>query len=196
MTPSVGRSNMPEAWWIRRCYLLDLLQRMSLADCRPLSTPVSSGRQLSRHTGDPLSDPTMYRSTVGALQYLVLTRPEISYAVSKVPQFLQTPTDRHWVAVKRICGILRVPFLMGCVYVGLLVLIYMLIVMLTGLGVLMIDVLPQVIVFFLGPTSSVGVPRNNIQLLGRVLRLSIELLLIQLLSYDGLHLYYMSYKSR
>ncbi|KAM0063403.1 putative RNA-directed DNA polymerase [Helianthus debilis subsp. tardiflorus] len=88
-------------------YLLDLLQRTGLADCRPLSTPVSSGRQLSRHTGDPLSDPTMYRSTVGALQYLVLTRPEIAYAISKVSQFLQTPTDRHWVAVKRILRYLK-----------------------------------------------------------------------------------------
>ncbi|KAJ0787642.1 putative RNA-directed DNA polymerase [Helianthus annuus] len=88
-------------------YLCDLLQRTGLAECRPLSTPVSSGRQLSRHSGDPLSDPTLYRSTVGALQYLVLTRPEIAYAVSKVSQFLQTPTDRHWVAVKRILRYLR-----------------------------------------------------------------------------------------
>ncbi|KAJ0572915.1 putative RNA-directed DNA polymerase [Helianthus annuus] len=88
-------------------YLLDLLQRTGLADYRPLSTPVSSGRQLSRHTGDPLSDPTMYQSIVGALQYLVLTRPEITYAVSKVSQLLQTSIDRHWVAVKRILRYLK-----------------------------------------------------------------------------------------
>ncbi|KAJ0531909.1 putative RNA-directed DNA polymerase [Helianthus annuus] len=88
-------------------YLLDLLQRTGLAQCRPLSTPVASGRQLSRHTGISLPDATMYRSTVGALQYLVLTRPEIAYAVSKVSQFLQTPTDRHWEAVKRILRYLK-----------------------------------------------------------------------------------------
>ncbi|KAJ0444424.1 putative RNA-directed DNA polymerase [Helianthus annuus] len=88
-------------------YLLDLLQRTGLAQCRPLSTPVASGRQLSRHTGIPLPDATLYRSTVGALQYLVLTRPEIAYAVSKVSQFLQTPTDRHWEAVKRILRYLK-----------------------------------------------------------------------------------------
>ncbi|KAK9053993.1 hypothetical protein SSX86_025068 [Deinandra increscens subsp. villosa] len=88
-------------------YLNELLQRTGLSQCKPLSTPVTPGRQLSRYSGIPLDDPTLYRSTVGALQYLVLTRPEIAYAVSKVSQFLQAPTDRHWVAVKRILRYLR-----------------------------------------------------------------------------------------
>uniref|UniRef100_A0A1S4BM80 Uncharacterized mitochondrial protein AtMg00810-like n=1 Tax=Nicotiana tabacum TaxID=4097 RepID=A0A1S4BM80_TOBAC len=41
---------------------------------------------------------TLYRSTVGALQYLTFTRPDIAYAVNKVSQFMHY----HWVAVKRI----------------------------------------------------------------------------------------------
>lgn len=88
-------------------YLLDLLHRTGLSQCKPLSSPVSPGRQLSRFAGVPMDDPLLYRSTVGALQYLVLTRPDIAYAVSKVSQFLQTPTDRHWIAVKRILRYLR-----------------------------------------------------------------------------------------
>jgi hypothetical protein len=39
---------------------------------------------------------------VGALQYLTLTRPAISFAVNKVCQFLHSPTTAHWSAVKRI----------------------------------------------------------------------------------------------
>ncbi|KAK9078942.1 hypothetical protein SSX86_003001 [Deinandra increscens subsp. villosa] len=88
-------------------YLLELLQRTGLSQCKPLSTPVSSGQQLSKHTGVLLPDPSEYRSTVGALQYLVLTRPEIAYAVNKASQFLQNPTDRHWIAVKRILRYLK-----------------------------------------------------------------------------------------
>lgn len=56
----------------------------------------------------------MYRSIVGALQYVALTRPDICFAVNKVYQFLQTPTDIHWKAVKRILW-----FLKGTVMTGL-----------------------------------------------------------------------------
>ena len=43
-----------------------------------------------------------YRSTVGGLQYLCMTRPDISFAVNKACQFLAAPTDVHWSAMKRI----------------------------------------------------------------------------------------------
>ena len=36
------------------------------------------------------------------MQYLTLTRPDISFAVNKVCQYLQAPTSAHWTAVKRI----------------------------------------------------------------------------------------------
>ena len=47
-------------------------------------------------------DSTRYRSLVGALQYLTLTRPDLSFAVNKVCQFLHAPTTTHWTAAKRI----------------------------------------------------------------------------------------------
>ncbi|KAG6397102.1 hypothetical protein SASPL_143266 [Salvia splendens] len=46
--------------------------------------------------GSPFRDPT------GALQYLIITRPDLSYAVNLVSQFLQSPTDDHFQALKRI----------------------------------------------------------------------------------------------
>ncbi|GKF86249.1 putative zinc finger, CCHC-type containing protein, partial [Tanacetum coccineum] len=52
--------------------------------------------------GVPFSDPTLYRSLVGALQYLTITRPDLSYAVNQVSQFLHTPMKDHFQAVKRI----------------------------------------------------------------------------------------------
>ncbi|KAJ0581393.1 putative RNA-directed DNA polymerase [Helianthus annuus] len=56
---------------------------------------------------DPYPDVTHYRSIVGALQYLTITRPDISYAVNQVSQFLQSPTVDHYQEVKRILRYLK-----------------------------------------------------------------------------------------
>ena len=66
----------------------------------PSLSPRSSVLLLEIVFGD--DDCTNYRSVVGALQYLTLTRPDISFAVNKVCQFLHSPTTTHWSAVKRI----------------------------------------------------------------------------------------------
>jgi hypothetical protein len=52
--------------------------------------------------GPLFSDPALYRSLVGALQYLTIMRPDIAYAVNSVSQFLYSPTKDHFLAVKRI----------------------------------------------------------------------------------------------
>ncbi|XP_022024176.1 uncharacterized mitochondrial protein AtMg00810-like [Helianthus annuus] len=54
-----------------------------------------------------MTNPIVYQSTIGALQYFVLIIPEIAYAISKVSKFLETPTDRHWVAIKRVLRYLK-----------------------------------------------------------------------------------------
>jgi histone deacetylase 1/2 len=85
-------------------YATDLLQKVNMLNCKEISTPMSSTEKLSRTSGTLLIEDTafLYRSTVGALQYLCLTRPDISFAVNRVCQFLAAPTDVHWSAVKRI----------------------------------------------------------------------------------------------
>jgi histone deacetylase 1/2 len=80
-----------------------------MLSCKPVSTPLSTSERLSAHEGVPLgpNDAKNYRSIVGALQYLSLTRPDISFAVNKVCQFLHAPTDTHWSTVKRILRYIR-----------------------------------------------------------------------------------------
>ncbi|CAM8900949.1 unnamed protein product [Rhodiola kirilowii] len=75
-----------------------------MENCRPTSTPLSTTEKLARDIGQPLGDDdtSKYRSMVGGLQYLTLTRPDISFAVNKVCQYLSKPCDTHWEAVKRI----------------------------------------------------------------------------------------------
>jgi hypothetical protein len=52
--------------------------------------------------GPDFDDPSLYRSLVGALQYLTITRPDIAHAVSVVSQFMHKPSISHFQAVKRI----------------------------------------------------------------------------------------------
>jgi histone deacetylase 1/2 len=86
-----------------------------MSDCKPVSSPLATSEKLSAFEGTPLgpNDSTKYRSVVGALQYLTLTRPDIAFPVNKVCQFLHAPTTVHWAAVKRILRYLKLDTRIG-----------------------------------------------------------------------------------
>jgi hypothetical protein len=76
-------------------YASDILARSSMQKCKPMDTPLPSNEKLSIEGGTKLGpdDSSRYRSLVGALQYLTLTRLDISFAVNKVCQFLHAHTS-------------------------------------------------------------------------------------------------------
>jgi len=73
-----------------------------MAEAHFISSPMVSNYKLSKFGVDLFSDPTLYHSMVGVLQYATLTRPEISFVVNKVCQFMAKPLDSHWVVLKCI----------------------------------------------------------------------------------------------
>jgi hypothetical protein len=85
-------------------YSLDLLRRAGMLKCAPVYTPMSATDSLSTTDGTLLTpeEITTYHSNVGGLQYLLITRLDLSFAVNKVCRFLQAPRITHWSAVKRI----------------------------------------------------------------------------------------------
>lgn len=82
---------------------------MGMEHCKPVNMPMCTSGKLSIAEGTPLGteDSSRYLSIVGTLQYLTLTRPDISFSINKVCQFLHAPTDMHWTAVKRILRYLK-----------------------------------------------------------------------------------------
>ena len=76
-------------------YIADLLKKTNMADSHSCDTPIAAGTKLSLSDGVPFSDPTLYRSTIDALQYLTNTRPDISFIINKLSQFLVAPTLVH-----------------------------------------------------------------------------------------------------
>jgi len=91
----------------QRKYILDLLQKANMLSAKPVTSPMSSSTTLSLFDGEAFDDPSLYRIIVGSLQYLSLTRSDVSFAMNKVCQFLQHPTVNHWTAVKRILRYLK-----------------------------------------------------------------------------------------
>ena len=47
-------------------------------------------------------DPTLFRSLAEALQYLTITRPDLSFSVNSICQYMHAPTEDHFRALKRI----------------------------------------------------------------------------------------------
>lgn len=83
-------------------YIQDLLTRDNMANAKPVSTPMLHHPPLTLTSGTPLENLTEYRAIVGSLQYLSLTRLDISFAVNRLSQFMQCPTSDHWLALKRV----------------------------------------------------------------------------------------------
>jgi hypothetical protein len=90
----------------QRQYMIEILERAGMSDCKPCTTPVDINPKLSAD-GDPVSNPTEFRSLAGALQYLTFTRPDIAYAVQQVCLHMHDPREPHLAALKRILRYVR-----------------------------------------------------------------------------------------
>ncbi|XP_073224732.1 uncharacterized protein [Cicer arietinum] len=86
----------------QRKYSLDLLEDMGLLACKPPSTPMDPTLKVHPTSGHLLSDPLVFRRLIGKLLYLTHTRPDISFGVCRLSQFLSAPTDLHLQVAFRI----------------------------------------------------------------------------------------------
>ncbi|XP_019195843.1 PREDICTED: uncharacterized protein LOC109189686 [Ipomoea nil] len=72
-----------------------------MSECKPLATPAAVTHAVSP-SQEPCDNPTQYRRIVGALQYLTITRPDLSFAMNRLCQFMHSPTADHWGLAKRV----------------------------------------------------------------------------------------------
>jgi hypothetical protein len=89
-------------WLLQRQYALNKLSEYGMTGCKPISIPLEQNVKLSADEGDLVEDTTMYRRIVGSLIYMTITRPDLSYVVGVVSQFMQTPRKPHLDAIRRI----------------------------------------------------------------------------------------------
>lgn len=81
-------------------YVEDLLQRFDMVESKHVLTLIPSKQQLSVYDGELQAEPTVYMQEVRALQYATMTRPDISFVVNLVSQFMHQPRVPHLLAAK------------------------------------------------------------------------------------------------
>ncbi|KAG8503053.1 hypothetical protein CXB51_000809 [Gossypium anomalum] len=79
----VSRSSSGSLHLCQRKYIWKLLEQSSMSNAKNVHTLMVSSSVLSKDEGECLVDPTDYCSLTGALQYIILTRPDIVYAVNR-----------------------------------------------------------------------------------------------------------------
>ena len=73
---------------------------MGYLGCKASSTPIEANLKLNKDDGELLEDPTMYRGMIGKLIYLTITRPDLSYSINRLSQFLAEPRRPHLIAAQ------------------------------------------------------------------------------------------------
>ena len=79
----------------QRKYVLDILEKTGILDCKPVEIPMHLNVELIPGQGEPLRDLGRYQRLMGRLNYLTITRPDISFPMNAISQFLQSPCDSH-----------------------------------------------------------------------------------------------------
>lgn len=95
----------------QRKYALELISATGLSGAKPANTPLEANVKLTTVEYDELTgataypmykDVTGYQRLVGRLLYLTITRPDISFTVQVLSQFMQQPKRSHWEAAMRL----------------------------------------------------------------------------------------------
>jgi Reverse transcriptase (RNA-dependent DNA polymerase) len=91
----------------QRQYILDLLAETGMLECTPAETPMVQSVKLSNKQDQIPTNKERYQKLVGKLIYLSHTRPDITYAVGIVSQYMHDPKEEHMDAVVRIIRYLK-----------------------------------------------------------------------------------------
>ncbi|GJV08471.1 uncharacterized mitochondrial protein-like protein [Tanacetum coccineum] len=91
----------------QRKYTLDILENSGKMGCKPSAFPIEQGLKLDKGESESRVNASQYRRLIGRLLYLQATRPDITYSVNILSQFVADPRNNHLEAANRVLGYLK-----------------------------------------------------------------------------------------
>ncbi|GJU49499.1 retrovirus-related pol polyprotein from transposon TNT 1-94 [Tanacetum coccineum] len=86
----------------QRKYASDMLKKFKMFLCKPVTSPLVYKCKLSKDDGKKFANPNRFRSIVGSLLYLTISRPDLAFAASFLSRFMGEPSSSHLGAAKRV----------------------------------------------------------------------------------------------
>nr|GEY34993.1 retrovirus-related Pol polyprotein from transposon TNT 1-94 [Tanacetum cinerariifolium] len=93
----------------------EILKKQGMTSCDSIGTPMATKHLDADLSGTPI-DQTKYRSKVGALMYLTVSRPDLMHAICYCARYQAQPTEKHLIAIRRIFRYLKDTIHMGLLY--------------------------------------------------------------------------------
>nr|GEW14943.1 hypothetical protein [Tanacetum cinerariifolium] len=87
-------------------YAAEIFEQAHMLNCNLYRTPIETEKKLG-HEGSPITDPTLYHTLAESLQYLIFTRPDLSFPVQQLCLYMHDPREPHLNAMKRVLRYLR-----------------------------------------------------------------------------------------
>jgi hypothetical protein len=101
----------------QKTYAKKILERFNFSECKPVSTSMLKGTEISTSEKDNQAQKFPYRQAVGALMYLMRgTRPDLAYSVGFISRTLENPTREDVIRVKRVFRYIAGTLDLGIVY--------------------------------------------------------------------------------
>ncbi|KAI0498592.1 hypothetical protein KFK09_019482 [Dendrobium nobile] len=95
-------------------YATNLLEKSGMKDCKPVLAPLPTKLPTLIENSAPYQKPEFYEQLVGSLQYLTITRPDLSFAVNMLCQHMHKPYNLMFRLLKRV-----IRYIQGTLYSSL-----------------------------------------------------------------------------
>ena len=100
----------------QRKYIQDLLTTTGMLGAKPVGSPMDQNVVLDDTRSPKVEDIKRYKSLIGNLIYLTMTRPNITFVVSVLSQYMQDPQQCHWDACYKVLRYLKGTIGLGVLY--------------------------------------------------------------------------------